>query len=181
MKMLQKRWSVKVALMADTRVWCQKSLQDYLQNVRFNVEKTMNVKKILPLKRKLRLAGIRILISGIPLQRSNQLSLQANRKLVVKLARNIRISFIGTSKWRKKLLQKISEDFKEDPFVLRPQLIFAICLCFLFQPLTNLSKRRPLPNIFNFYTIITVLCQFAVHFWALIYMVRQAKRLTPGM
>ena len=57
--------------MADTWVWCQKSLQDYLQKVRLNVEKTMNVKKILPLKSKLRLAGIRILISGIPLQRSN--------------------------------------------------------------------------------------------------------------
>lgn len=75
--------------MADTWAWCQKSLQDYLQKVRLNVEKTMNVKKILPLKRKLRLAGIRILISGIPLQRSNQLSLQANCKLVIKLARNI--------------------------------------------------------------------------------------------
>ena len=74
--------------MADTWVWCQKSLQDYLQKVRLNVEKTINVEMILPLKRKLRLAGIRILISGIPLQRSNQLSLQANWKLLIKLARN---------------------------------------------------------------------------------------------
>ena len=59
-------------------LWCQKSLQDYLQKVRMNAEKTMNVKEILPLKRKPRLAGIRILISGIPLQRSDQLSLPAN-------------------------------------------------------------------------------------------------------
>ena len=75
--------------MADTWVWCQKSLQDHLQKFRLNVEKTMNIKTILPFKRKLRLAGIRILISGIPLQRSNQLSLQANWKLFIKLARNI--------------------------------------------------------------------------------------------
>ena len=89
----KKAKSVKVASWpysnADTWLWCQKSLQDYLHKIRLNVEKTINVKKILRLKRKLRLAGIRILFSGIPLQRSKQLSLQANWKLLIKLARTI--------------------------------------------------------------------------------------------
>ena len=60
----------------------------------------MNVKKILAVinatyavaKRKpekIRLAGIRTLISAIPVQRSNQLSYQANRELVIKLVRNM--------------------------------------------------------------------------------------------
>ena len=39
--------------------------------------------------KKIRLAGIRTLTSAIPLQRSNQLSYQANWELVVKLVRNI--------------------------------------------------------------------------------------------
>ena len=70
-------------------LWCRKSLHDYLQKIRLNVGKTINVKKILPVKRKLRLAGTRILISGIPLQRSDQLSLPANWEVVILLARNI--------------------------------------------------------------------------------------------
>ena len=40
-------------------------------------------------KESLRLAGIRTLTSAIPVQRSNQLSYQANWKLVIKLVRNI--------------------------------------------------------------------------------------------
>ena len=39
--------------------------------------------------KKIRLAGIRTLTSVIPVQRSNQLSYQANWELVIKLVRNI--------------------------------------------------------------------------------------------
>ena len=62
--------------------------------------KIINVKKILVVinatyavaKRKpekIMLAGIRTLTSAIPVQRSNQLSYQANWELVIKLVRNI--------------------------------------------------------------------------------------------
>ncbi|KAF9971052.1 hypothetical protein BGZ73_006069 [Actinomortierella ambigua] len=60
-------------------------------------------------------------------------------------------------------------------------MLMAVCFMCISKatPLEQLSKERPQPNIFNFYIILSVLGQFAIHIVSLVYITREAKLLDP--
>uniref|UniRef100_A0A1I8ELJ2 Cation-transporting ATPase n=3 Tax=Wuchereria bancrofti TaxID=6293 RepID=A0A1I8ELJ2_WUCBA len=57
--------------------------------------------------------------------------------------------------------------------------------CFLFisrsKPLKTLAKQRPIPNIFNAYTLLTVSLQFVVHFGCLIEKINLEAEFKPNL
>lgn len=49
----------------------------------------------------------------------------------------------------------------------------------LAQPVEKLSRERPLGNIFNLYVLLSVLLQFALHIFTLIYITSLSHSLDP--
>lgn len=58
-----------------------------------------------------------------------------------------------------------------------------LAACFLFvsraKPLNTLSRQRPMANIFNAYTLLTVTGQFCIHFTCLLTLVNAAHAADP--
>ena len=46
-----------------------------------------------------------------------------------------------------------------------------------YQPVEKLSRERPLSNIFNFYVLLSVLLQFALHIGTMVYITDLAHAL----
>ena len=52
-----------------------------------------------------------------------------------------------------------------------------VSLSLTLQPVEKLSRKRPLSNIFNFYVLLSVLLQFALHIGSMVYITELAHGL----
>ena len=58
-------------------------------------------------------------------------------------------------------------------------IAFSFMIFSRIRPLSELSKEKPIPSVFNLYTLGTVFLQSSVHLVSIILLVREAKLLTP--
>ena len=56
---------------------------------------------------------------------------------------------------------------------------FSFMIFSRIRPLSELSKEKPIPNVFNLYTLGTIFLQSSVHLASIILLVREAKLITP--
>ncbi|OMJ07162.1 Manganese-transporting ATPase 1 [Smittium culicis] len=61
-------------------------------------------------------------------------------------------------------------------------ILMSVCFMCISKasPIEKLSRERPQSNILNLYVLLTVLCQFAVHIGALVFLTLQVRKYEPS-
>ena len=58
-------------------------------------------------------------------------------------------------------------------------IAFSFMIFSRIRPLSELSKEKPIPSVFNLYTLATVFLQSSVHLVSIVLLVREAKLMSP--